>query len=687
MDLTAPIKTLKGIGEKTAETLNDSGIFTIRDLLYYLPRTYENFQEAKSIANLKPGKVTLKAKVENIATKRTKSNIKITEAVLKDDSGSVRAVWFNQPYREKQFKKDLTYYFTGPFEFSYGRYQLSSPTAVLSTDLEKRNDSKLVPIYPKKAETKSNLILKTLKSLKPAFATIPDLLPEKKGRAEALFKTHFPESESDIEQGRAYLAFEELFSYMLAGKLNKIGTKKLKSTPVKFNLTHTRAVLEKLPFKLTEAQRKATWEIIKDLEKTEPMNRLLQGDVGSGKTVVAALAMASVANQNGQSALLAPTEILATQHAEDLYNLLTPLGIKVSLLTGSTKNKKQLKQKIKQGETDIIIGTHALLTDDTVFKNLTLTIIDEQHRFGVAQRQKLLSKINHPPDGTTSSASRKSLEPTSPSQMPHLLSMTATPIPRSLQLTIFGDLNISILNELPKGRKKIETKIITPINTAEMWRKIKQNLRNNQAYYICKTIEESEKSDLKNVKKETEKLKTLFPEKRVEYLHGKMKPAEKDEIMQKFAKNEINILVSTTVIEVGVNVPNATIIVIADADKYGLSQLHQLRGRVGRGTEKSYCYLINSNNETVSKRLRELENSTDGFYLSEVDLSLRGPGAIYGTLQHGILDLKIATLTDTKLIKEVAKAVENFEKTEENMLKYKELRETVEKYQRLTTLN
>ena len=400
------------------------------------------------------------------------------------------------------------------------------------------------------------------------------------------------------------------------------------------------------------------------------MNRLLQGDVGSGKTVVAALAAYAAAMHGRQSALLAPTAILATQHFESLKKLFEPFGLKIALLTGATKGKNALKTAILNGEIDLVIGTHALLTDDTEFKNLSLVIIDEQHRFGVEQRQKLLLKS---PKNTA----------------PHLLSMTATPIPRSLQLTVFGDLDVSILNELPKGRIPIETKIITEVQQKELlYPKITETAsKKQQIYWICKAIDDDTTSEVTSVKSRTEKLKNLFPNLSVEFLHGRMKPAEKDEIMGRFADGKIDILISTTVVEVGVDVKNATLMIIEDAENYGLAQLHQLRGRVGRGSEKSSCFLLTSGDNEPSSRLKELEKSTDGFYLAEVDLKMRGPGEIYGSLQHGVLDLRIANLGDTRLIKRAQDDAVLFLQNPENMLKYKELMSGISHYQQLTTLN
>ncbi len=667
MDLAAPIQEVKGIGPKTAEVLHKAGIFTLRDLVYHLPRDYENFQQAQKISDLKPGNVVVKAKVENISLRRMRRNLILVEATLRDDSGAIKTIWFNQPYRAKQFDAGKDYYFAGMMSLSYGHYQITNPSATLADDYDaKANTAKIQPIYPARGSVKSQDFKKFIKTIENNIALIPDMIPNFEGRADALFNVHFPETLETAKAGREYLATEELFSLLLAARLNREENQKLRTHPIRGDMEKLKHFIEKLPFKLTNAQRRATWEIIQDMEQEIPMNRLLQGDVGSGKTMVAALSCYVAANAGMQAAIMAPTEVLATQHAESLAKLFGK-KLNVALLTGSTKHKSELKKHIKNGEVDLVIGTHALITDDTEFKNLGLAIIDEQHRFGVMQRQKLLAKAH---------------------TMPHLLSMTATPIPRSLQLTIFGDLSVSILDELPAGRQPITTKIVSPNSTKQMWAAIEQELiTKHQVYYICKKIDEKGTSELSSVKKEYQKIAHQFPNYNVAYLHGKMKPAEKDEIMNLFAKGNINILVSTTVVEVGVNVPNATVMVIADADQYGLSQLHQLRGRVGRGSDASYCYLINSDSSAPTRRLREIEHSQDGFYLAEVDLKLRGPGELYGSLQHGALDLRIATITDTKLVHKADNLVKQFRQKGYNMLEYKELSDSVRKYQRLTTLN
>lgn len=671
MELSANVEELKGVGPKTAEILKKAGIKTLRDFFYNLPRDYESFQAADSINAMRPGKVVIRGKIDSISTRQAKRRrLSITEGVVRDNTGAVKVVWFNQSYRARQFSPEKEYYFSGTYELKNGRYQLTSPSAALVSDIDP--SSALSPIYVAHGAMKSHDFQKIMKSAREKFDTIPDLLPTvpKNTRKDALFNAHFPADAKDIKKARDYLAYEELFELILAAKLNRRENEKLKSAPIPFDATKIRDFVEKLPFKLTNAQRLATWEIFQNMEKGTPMNRLLQGDVGSGKTMVAALSTYEAVLAGGQVALLAPTAILATQHYEGLAELLGHFGVKTALLTGATKKKSELKASIKSGEIDFVIGTHALLTDDTEFKNLALVVIDEQHRFGVEQRQKLMLKS---PAGLA----------------PHLLSMTATPIPRSLQLTVFGDLDVSILNELPKGRQPIETKILTEVETKErLYPQISQAISNGQqAYWICKAIDDSSVSEATSVKTRTKKLREVFPKFRIEFLHGKMKPAEKDAVMEQFASGKIDILVSTTVVEVGVNVPNATLMVIENAESYGLAQLHQLRGRVGRGSLKSFCYLLTSGDTDPSRRLRELEKSTDGFHLAEVDLKLRGPGEIYGALQHGALDLRIASLSDTRLIQRAQTDAEKFLQNEQNMLEYKELMAGISKYQQLTTLN
>ncbi|MBQ3263869.1 ATP-dependent DNA helicase RecG [Candidatus Saccharibacteria bacterium] len=721
MNLLAPVEELKGIGPKTAETLGRAGIRTIRDFFYNLPRDYESFQAASTISAMRPGKVVIRGKIDSLTTRQAKRRkLSITEGVVRDLTGAVKVVWFNQSYRARQFAPDKEYYFSGTYELKNGRFQLTSPSAALVADVDPT--SALSPVYVAHGAVRSSDFKRLVTNSRDRFAEIPDLLPSVATgvRREALFHAHFPSSTSEVSAAREYLAYEELFELILASRLNRQENEKLKARRVGFDVEKIREFVGRLPFQLTGAQKRAAWEIFQNMERGVPMNRLLQGDVGAGKTMVAAMAAYEAILAHGQVAILAPTSILAEQHYEGIGPLLSQFGVRTALLTGATKKKPELKKAIKAGEVDLVIGTHALLTDDTEFSDLTLVVIDEQHRFGVEQRQKLMLKS---PAGLA----------------PHLLSMTATPIPRSLQLTVFGDLDVSILNELPAGRQPIETKILTEVETREkLYPAMREVLgkppdakgkgtraHGQQIYWICKAIEDSETasgaksgqggaksgrggarsgqggaksgqgggggsyggSEVTSVNTRAKRLSEVFPEAKVEFVHGTMKPAEKDAVMARFADGETDILVSTTVVEVGVDVPNATLMVIENADSYGLAQLHQLRGRVGRGSSRSFCYLLTSGDEAPSRRLREVEKSCDGFHLAEVDLKLRGPGEIYGALQHGALDLRIASFSDTHLIRRAQKDVEKFLRGGENMVKFEELGGIISKYQQITTLN
>lgn len=676
MNLVSPLEKVKGVGAKTGEQFALAGIHTVGDLIAFLPRVHDDFSQVTQIASIEPGKATIKARCEKIATRPVRRGLRITTASLADDSGKLQAVWFNQPYRETQLKTGEEFYFSGEFEFNYNRYQLTNPSAEKVSDMPVQTD-RLLPVYRSIKGLKTTMVRKILAELRPLITMLPETLPSSivaseklLSRSDAVLGMHFPRTAADVERARERLAFEELFELLLASQLNRLENARLEGWHIPFEQSVVKSFVSALTFELTGAQRLAAWEILQDFEKATPMNRLLQGDVGSGKTVVAGLAARQAAHEGFQTALMAPTEILASQHAETLQKLVAPFGVTVGLLTGSVKGvaRKTLYAAIASGDVEVVVGTHALIQEAVQFHKLGFVVIDEQHRFGVAQRQELLKKSLH---------------------MPHLLAMTATPIPRSLALTVYGELDISILNELPKGRLPIKTKIWSPNSRAALYAMVDEEVETGrQAYVICSLIDDNPDNDIKSVQAEYVKLQnSIFKHRRIGLLHGKLKPDEKEAVMAQFASGALDILVSTTVVEVGVDVPNATVMLIEDADRFGLSQLHQLRGRVGRSVHQSYCYLITSTSAKPTQRLREVEKSTDGFYLAEVDLKLRGPGEIYGRSQHGALNLQIATLGDTKLIARAQRAAKAFVESGDDLLKYKQLATQVKHYQRLTTLN
>lgn len=677
MNLATSLDQIKGVGPKTADQLRAAGLATVGDLLTFLPRKHEDFTNVTSIADLKPGTVTIRARCEKISTRPVRRGLRLTTAVLADDTGKLNAIWFNQPYRVQQLSgTDDEFYFSGVFEYNYGKYQLTAPSAEIAKEIPVQAE-RLLPVYHAIHGLKSLTVRKVLEKLRPLMSVLPETLPKSiierehfMSRAEAISTMHFPKELSEVVAARERLAFEELFQLLLASQLNKVENQKLKGFAIPFEPETIKQFVQQLPFSLTDAQRRAAWDILQDFESSTPMNRLLQGDVGSGKTVVAGMAARQVASHGYQTALLAPTEILAIQHAKTLDDLLAPFGVKVGLLTGHVKGaaRKELYAHIESGEVDVVVGTHAIIQDKVVFHNLGFVVIDEQHRFGVDQRQKLLNKSG---------------------VLPHLLAMTATPIPRSLALTVYGELDVSVLNQRPKGRLPIKTQIVSPVSRPKAYEAIdKQIAAGHQAYVICSLIADSSENDRKSVEAEYKKLKnSIFGHRSIGLLHGKMKPAEKEQVMQEFKDKKYDILVSTTVVEVGVDVPNATVIMIEDAEQFGLAQLHQLRGRVGRSELQSYCYLMMGTTNKPSERLRELEKSNDGFYLAEVDMTLRGPGEIYGKRQSGALNLQIATLADTELIAKAQKAAKWFIECGEDITAYKDLHSQVQHYQRLTTLN
>lgn len=676
MRYTAPVNDIKGVGDKTAELFASAGIATVYDLIYFLPRTYEDYSHTTRIADLKPGNVVLAGTIEAVVSRRVRRGLSVTEAVVVDDSGRVPVIWFNQSYRAKQLQEHKRWLIAGEFAFSGRRYQLLNPSVqAYSGDVGAKRQ--IVPIYRQVAGLKTAQIHSIIHEIRPLIVMLPETLPEPLVRheklmshADAMAALHFPDNQPDIQRARERIAYEELLALLYAADLNKRDNAALESWQIPFLVDDARAFTGALPFTLTDAQRKAAWEIVQNFEAGQPMNRLLQGDVGSGKTVVAGMAAYMASRASYQSAIMAPTELLARQHAETLQKILEPLGVTVGLLIGSmsAKTKQLLKQQIASGSVAVVVGTHALIQGTVHFHKLGFVVIDEQHRFGVAQRQALLAKSD---------------------KMPHLLTMTATPIPRSLQLTVYGELDISLLSERPKGRKPIITKIHSPNSRAQLYEVVDQQIAaGRQVYVVCPLIAENDETGLKSVEAEATLLKaSVFKHRRIGLLHGKLTADEKQAVMQEFSDGRLDILVSTTVVEVGVDVPNATVIIIEGAERFGLAQLHQLRGRVGRSDLQSYCYLVPSTSAKPSQRLRELERSNDGFYLAEKDLELRGPGEIYGTMQHGALNLRVATLADTRLMRRIQDAIAWVRENDVDLLQSEALRRQVEAYRRLTTLN
>ncbi|XOB41145.1 MAG: ATP-dependent DNA helicase RecG [Candidatus Nealsonbacteria bacterium] len=659
MNLSTPIEKIPRVGPQYQKKLNRLGIKNIADLLFHFPHRYEDFSNLTPITQVKADeKVCIQGKVldiQNIITRRRR--FVLTKATIKDESGAIKVIWFNRPYLVDSLKPGASVCLAGKAAINkkyFSGVYLSSPAYEKISQEEKKtliHTGGLIPVYPETEGLSSRWLRYIIRPLLAQFKNkVQDPLPEtlkKENKLlplnKALWQIHFPDSNDLANQARKRFSFQEIFFIQLNVLMEKLRLKQKSAISVPIELETIKSFVKSLSFKLTDAQRKSSWEILKDMEKPQPMNRLLEGDVGSGKTIVAMIAALNTAKSKHQTAFMAPTEILAEQHFKSLSDILKGFDVKIGVLTRKaykTSNKKTTKKKlieqIKSGDIDILIGTHALIQKDVKFKNLALVILDEQHRFGVEQRAKLCQQ--------------KGI-------IPHLLSMTATPIPRTLTLTIYGDLDLSILDELPKGRKKIITKLVSPRGRKKVHEFIRSEIKKGkQAFVICPRIEPRETmnswSNVKAVKEEYEKLsEKIFPELKVEMLHGKMKSKEKEQTMKNFKSKKTNILVSTSVVEVGIDIKNATIMMIEGAEKFGLAQLHQFRGRIGRGKDQSYCFLFTSSKEIrTTRRLQALLKSNSGFELAEKDLAIRGPGEISGARQWGVPDLVMASLKDVKLL-------------------------------------
>lgn len=653
------IKTLNGVGPQRAEIFKKKGIKTVDELLYYFPRGYEDRTSFCEIRDIKDGEYAcISATVYSpVREARIRKNFTIYSMTVFDDSGQIKVLWYNNRFVKGAFK-------TGDKVLFYGKVNVKGRQKELENPVYERPEKqhfigRIVPIYPLSKNLTQKMIAtimeEALKSTGELAEYIPGAIREKYGICEinyAMKSIHFPESFCDYQSARRRFVFEELLLLRLALMKRRVKNQTALRTPFS-DTACVEEFIKTLPYELTNAQKRAISEICADFTKNTAMNRLLEGDVGSGKTVVAAAGM-YVAYKNGfQSAIMAPTEILAFQHFESFSQFFKGTGIKIALLTKSTKNKKKLYEDIKNGEYDVIIGTNAIITEKVVYKNLGFTVTDEQHRFGVSQRAELTGK----------------------GENPNSLIMTATPIPRTLSLILYGDLDISVLDELPPGRKPVLTYAVGEDMRKRVYAFLRKNVKAGmQAYVVCPLIEESETQDLKNAKELFERLSKSFKDIAFGLMHGKMNAEDKDSVMRDFLDRKIDVLVSTTVIEVGVNVPNSNIMIIENAERFGLATLHQLRGRVGRAGEQAYCIMIaGKSGELIKKRMETMCKSNDGFYISEQDLKLRGPGDFFGTRQHGLPEMKIANLiSDTDILKLADAAAEDIIKKSEQISAYEE---------------
>lgn len=675
MDLKSPVSEIPFVGPYYVFKLKKIGVETIEDLLYHVPTRYENFSLQTEILSTQSGeKVTIKGQVTDIKLIFTRTGKKLVKAWVSDGEGEVEITWFNQTYLSKALPRGTWVSLSGKLEIVGKRRTMVSPqyekinqsTDLLPESTTTIHTGRLVPVYPETSGLSSKWLRSRVASLLPQILpqveeTLPqEVLKENVSLSleEAIKKIHFPESFEEAEAARKRLSFGEFFKLQL-NALNRKATWKTKKLAHVLEVDQEKILnfMTSLPFSLTQAQTKAVREIMSDLEKPSAMNRLLEGDVGSGKTVVAAIAC-YMAHINGfQSAIMAPTQILASQHYKTLQSILSPFGINISLVSGA-KSSKENKDHI---DSHVLVGTHALLHRENLFDNVAVVVIDEQHRFGVAQRA-LLSQRGK--------------------KAPHVLTMTATPIPRTVALTMYGDLDLSILDEMPKGRIQIKTWVVPPQKRESTYKWIKDRVKgtDEQAFIVCPIIEESEKETMKSVKaasQEYERLKKeVFPDLKLSLLHGKIKGKEKDSIMDNFKSGKTDILVATPVVEVGIDIPNATIMMIEASERFGLAQLHQLRGRVGRGNKQSYCLLMtNSRIPRVLTRLKALERNFSGARLAEIDLEMRGPGDVYGTAQSGFPELKVGDYSDLELIKSAREAAE---KVLPQIDKYPKLKKLIE---------
>ena len=658
-----PLVQIRGIS-RFATRLKNLGLLTVRDLLFHFPARYEDFSQIYNIADLIPNQeATVRARVDEIDGRRAfRRNLYIVEALLSDDTGSIRAVWFNQPYIRNILQPGLVFNFSGKVaQARTGEIHLASPTYEAAGSGETKHTARIVPVYPETRGLTSKGLRFMVKPILDEVRPLPDPIPAdilaRNGLPDtmtALRSVHFPATLDEAALAKRRFAFDDLLYLQIFNLGQKIALADQKAPSIPLDLPFIKDLLGHLPFQLTPSQKQSLWEILKDLEAVRPMNRLLQGDVGSGKTVIAAIAALSAAHAGYQAALMAPTEILARQHYLTFRKFFPEHEGGVALVTASDRRlyfghdletsiaKEKMFAEIRSGRVGIVIGTQALIQKGVGFKDLALVIVDEQHRFGVKQRAAI-------GDGA--------------GETPHFLSMSATPIPRTLSLTLFGDLDLSLISEMPQDRKPVITKAVGAAERAKTYAFIRGEVKaGRQVFVVCPRIEpkpeetasEIQKLEMRSVKEEYEKLKTkVFPELNIEMLHGKLKAAEKENVMRNFADGKTDILVTTAVIEVGVDVPNATVMLIEGADRFGLAQLYQFRGRVGRGAHQSYCFLMTeSDAKTIGGRIKAIVAAKNGFELAERDLKMRGPGEFLGSAQTGMPDLAMKAIQNPDLVKE-----------------------------------
>lgn len=667
LKLSSPITDVPRIGPTKARFFEKLGIEHVRDILYTFPRRYDDFSNVTKVKDLEVGKTyTVKGKVVSVKTSWGFYGRRKTLRIfvdIEDDTGVINVTWYNLKFLAKQLQEGTELYIAGKVEPSKNKSTQFSMRSPVIEFVNKQGDQthtgRITPVYPETHGVSSRFIRYQVKNLLPLLQALPEYIPEDIRKRHKLLEihkaiqtTHFPENTKQLEEAQRRLRFDELFFLQLAALVRRQHLKTEPSFPLKISSKELASAINELPFKLTGAQSTAIKEVISEMKKSKPMNRLLQGDVGAGKSAIAMIATKLTLDQGYKVIYLAPTEILARQQAESFRE---QLGRKrVSLLIGAltSKQKRSIKQKLTKDEPVCVVGTHALLQEDVKAEDVALVIVDEQHRFGVAQR-KALRQVNN-------------------KKVPHLLSMTATPIPRTLNLTVYGDLDVSILDELPKGRKPVKTKIVAPEQRDKAILHTLEELHNGkQAYVIAPLVEQSDKLEAKSAKEAYEEMKHLFPGVAVGLVHGQMPADEKESVMKNFAAGAIQLLVSTAVVEVGVNVPNATIMIIEGAERFGLAQLHQFRGRVGRGEDQSFCYLFPTSDASAdSQRLQILEQTNDGFVIAEKDLKLRGPGEIYGASQSGFGDLKVASLLDYPTIKIARQEAEEILKQDPELKDY-----------------